>query len=416
MIKNLFQKTGEKKAYFFQGLFALLLACLVLISCSNTIAGGGTEGGNVSKVAGYIYNPDGTPAGNVQVKLIPADFNPVADSAFFEFMIDTTDINGNYSFDFLDTGCFNILALYRTYKVGLLRKGIRVENDTIVNLADTLKAVGTIKVILSDTVDTVNGYLFIEGTGIYKKVTGKTVYLDSVPAGIIPVINSSVNGAIAALKDSVSVIPNDTVIQASVLFIARYKDFEQDSASSFMIGKIEKMGITVTTVYDSLVTHSDTSGVSAVFVSPTIWCAKRLGSIFRDASIPILNMEPFLLGGLSMTDTVKDVDFGKLSLEIESDIYDPLHSVASGLSGTVAMYSDSIKLEWGNPKVGAQKIVVAPGTLDSATVFCYEKGSQMAGLIAPAKRGAFLTNGKGVYALTDDGWHLFGNMVKWLFE
>ena len=395
----------------------LLLSAMLFVRCSinSSSVSDGSEAGNAVVIGSVVYT-NGASAGNVQVKLIPTDYNPVTDSTLPEFLIDTTDINGDYSFSFLDTGSYNVLALYRTCNIGLLHKDIWVGNDTIDIFTDTLKATGAIKIILPDTVDTVNGYVFIEGTDIYQKINAKTVYLDFVPAGVTPKIKYANISISEILVDSITVVSNDTVIQASVLLITKFKNSEFDTISFFIAEKLKEVGLSVKIVDDSTVLPADTAGMSAVIFSSTAYERPRLGTIFRDMPLPLLNMECNLLKHIGMTDTVEGVDYGWSLPEIKCEIYDSLHSIVGDLLGTVTMYSDSSDIEWGKPGTAAQKITVLPGTIDSAAIFCYEKDAEMVGGKAPAKRGAFLLHGKDIYKLTNDGWYLFRNMVKWLFE
>ena len=383
------------------------------ISCSTTVSGTGTE--TSTKVIGMVVDSINRPAPNLEVRIIPNNYNPLSDQQKDMILFDTTDTTGMYTFDILRNGIYNIKAIHSVQRSGLLIMDISAFGDTIVIPTDTLKGLGTIKVILPDTIDTTNGYVFIEGTDIYQKINAKTVYLDAVPAGVTPKIKYTNISISEILVDSMTVIPNDTVIQASVLLITKFRNSGLDTISLFIAEKLKEIGLSVKMVDDSTVSLADTAGMSAVIFSPTAYARPRLEPIFKEMPLPLLNMEVAILKHFGMTDTVQGVDYGRLS-GIVCEIYDSPHSIAGGLSGIITIYSDSGDIEWGKPGTGAQKISVLPGTIDSAAIFCYEKDAEMVDMKAPAKLGAFLLQGKGVYILTNDGWYLFRNMVKWLFE
>ena len=54
------------------------------------------------------------------------------------------------------------------------------------------------------------------------------------------------------------------------------------------------------------------------------------------------------------------------------------------------------------------------GSAHHSAVFAYERGSEMLGGRAPARRVAlFLGNGRVIRSLTPDGWRLFDAAVAW---
>ena len=384
-------------------------------SCSSNVCGGfGSETNNGMVSALLIDGSANAPAKSATIELIPADFNPSIDS---DSLIITTLTNdsGVAIFDSVNYGKYNIIARSADESRNALYLNVSVNSKETIYIEDTLKSFGTIKVILPSNVSPGDGgYVYIEGTDIYKKADSTVVFLDFVPAGSIPKIVFISDKEDIALIDSMTVVPNDTIIQTSVLFITNKKS-GLDTVSLFIAEKLKMLGLSVKMITDSVVSPADTAGMSAVIFSSTAYARPRLGTIFRDMPLPLLNMEFSLLKHVGMTDTAKGVDYGRL-LGVECDISDSSHSIAGGLLGVVTMYSDSSGIEWGKPGTGAQKIAVLPGTIDSAAIFCYENDAEMVGMKAPAKRGAFLLHGDDANKLTNDGWYLFRNMVKWLFE
>ncbi len=392
------------------------LAILYLLSCSSQIVdtGSGSEAGN-GIVMGTIVYENGIAAAGVSVKLISIDYNPTTDSLLPDYLIDTTDIHGDYIFDVLKSdNMVNILAFSEVNGNGMLHKDIKIDDDTVNNYTDTLKATGVVQVILPSFVDTTQGYIYIEGTDIYKKVTSKTVYLDSVPAGTIPSIYYAHDSENELIKDSLTIFPDDTVIMAKVLLVAGLDNNTIVPSDRFLKEKIEEIGLSVRVVNDADVSIKDTVGIDAVIFSPTV-DDELIENLFTDVSLPMLNLERELLGDLKMASTWgSEFDFDSSKTELE--ILDPSHTVAGGFSGSVQVYLNPGDLDWGNPKEGARKIAVVPGDTDKSMIFCFEKGTEMESMVAPEKRGAFLLWSAGVFNLNDNGWQLFTNMTHWLFE
>lgn len=397
-----------------------VLACVGLIRCSQVAMSGGTEDGNPSIVAGVIIDSDGFAEAGVRVSLIPVEYNPFTDAPLSDSHIDTTDISGGYVFTVRENGTgpvvYNILAHRYASGKRMLHRGILVEGDTIDNLLDTIKKPGVVKIVLPKSEIEIDGYVYIPGTDIYKKVKSSIFYLDLVPVGVTPQIKYVNAKVTKIISDSMNIESNDTAIQASVLLISKFKYNVIDTVSIFIAEKLKEFGLSVKIVTDSNVSFADTAGISAIIFSPTAEL-NRLENIFRSMPLPLLNMEFMLLRYMGMTGPVEYVDFGRLQGGMECDIFNPPHSIAGNLSDKITMYSDSCIAEWGKPGTGAQKIAVLTGsTADSSTIFCYEKGAEMVDMKAPAKRGAFLLQSKSTYKLTDDGWYIFRNMIMWLFE
>jgi hypothetical protein len=81
---------------------------------------------------------------------------------------------------------------------------------------DTLRNPGSLKVMLPDSFDRANGYLYIPGTTIAASLTADKGFavIDSIPAGIVPVIYYSVKNkpALKPIRYSVSVASGNTTV------------------------------------------------------------------------------------------------------------------------------------------------------------------------------------------------------------
>ncbi len=177
-------------------LLILLSSSIFLLRCSvESIAdGSGSDIGN-GMVIGTIYFSDGKPASNTKVMLVPNKYNPVTDGALPDSLIDTTNDMGMYSFLIKEKGEFNVEAVHLTNRTRILNKGISITNtkDTLSLPYGILKETGTIVVYLDKTIDTVDCYIYIEGTTYSIKLSNETIFaydensmiIDSVPEATI---------------------------------------------------------------------------------------------------------------------------------------------------------------------------------------------------------------------------------------
>jgi hypothetical protein len=190
----------------------------LLCACTNTPVsdGGGSRGGN-PVVVGTIASPDGSRARNVRVLLIAQDYNPLTDTLQRSITTSTTDSLGTFSIIAPDTGWYNIEAIGSVSSTRLVRFKVKTLRDSVSVLPlDTLHKTGTIKVALSKAIDLINSYAYVPGTTIanWNVEAGDTITIDTVPAGILPVLclgNKNSTEKIVIRYD-VSVISNTTTV------------------------------------------------------------------------------------------------------------------------------------------------------------------------------------------------------------
>jgi hypothetical protein len=186
--------------------------CLLLANCG----GVGDETTN-GMVMGSVKDQTGAYAADVQVKLYPVNYDPVKQGALVP--VDTTDNTGSYVFTRNNPGYYNVQAVHLYNRSRALVSGIYVVGEKVIAPVATLLNPGTIKVMLPDSVDTVNGYLYIPGTGIFADLAGASdsVIIDSVPAGMVSGIYYSIRGGTGytVLRYNILVPSGDTVVVAN---------------------------------------------------------------------------------------------------------------------------------------------------------------------------------------------------------
>jgi hypothetical protein len=203
---------------------ALAMAFLILACGTDRLAS--SEIGNPPKrglVMGVIHSEGGAPSPGTRVSLLPSHYDPVRDSGL-ELRFDTTDAQGAFAMDSVDSGSYNIQAFQLTARTSLLIQGVEVRSDTTVASARPyLRPTGALTILLPDSVPSKDGYVYLPGTDVYATTSSlagesRLLLLDSVPAGMTPeiVYRSSAPDSVSGsprirLAEGVEVIPGDTV-------------------------------------------------------------------------------------------------------------------------------------------------------------------------------------------------------------
>jgi hypothetical protein len=132
--------------------------------------------------------------------------------------------------------------------------------------------------------------------------------------------------------------------------------------------------------------------------------------------VPLVAMESSAFSRLGLTGKAWRRDLGVVPQPTrEVVITDPSHPLAAGLTGQTTVLGRRQWLRWGLPGPGAIDVVGYPGDPSpGSAVFAYERGTQMPGGPAAARRVAlFLGNLRVVSALNAQGWRLFDAAVSW---
>jgi len=207
-----------------------LFIMLMLMFCSTgpiEVGDGGTDYPNTKTIAGVVVDEDGIEAANVVVMLIPNGFNPTKDAAVPDSLIYTTGTDGAFNFVFNDSaiGPYNIHATHPVEGTQWFTMDIIVaKNQDTLDLSNCmLTDPGAIKVVLPDTVDIENGYVYIKGTTIQSNIKNGTylsgnyysVVIADIPAAYLPPIlytQSVQSSKTVLISDTTEVISRDTVI------------------------------------------------------------------------------------------------------------------------------------------------------------------------------------------------------------
>jgi hypothetical protein len=180
----------------------------------NTVAANG--GGSEVEVVGTVLSGTGLPAANTLVKYVPENYNVVTMGPIPDSMIDTTDAQGVYRFSNVRPGLYNIQAVNLSTRTRLLISKLDVHGDTTRIPDATLQGTGAIKIMLPDSANAINGYIYVPGTELVTFINGVHgfVLLDSVSCGTIPEVKYAVTNtsSFKVMSFNVAVTAGDTAL------------------------------------------------------------------------------------------------------------------------------------------------------------------------------------------------------------
>ncbi len=174
----------------FQLLFAVLI--IVISHCSNNsmdVAGGNTSGVGNGVIMGKILKPDSTGASNTVIRAVPADFDPVIDSAqSVTFPEVIADASGFFILSQVTRGIYTIEA--NLDSLGTIKDSIAisVNNDTSIVPDALLSGTGTIIGFSympgQDYYAQSSQHIYIRGTSFFTcPEFGGRFILEKIPAG-----------------------------------------------------------------------------------------------------------------------------------------------------------------------------------------------------------------------------------------
>jgi hypothetical protein len=180
-----------------------------------------------------------------------------------------------------------------------------------------------------------------------------------------------------------------------------------------MIGRIMAHGFQqVALVSDALVTAQSVVGSDLVVISSSAESGP-LQSKLRDIAIPVLCVEDaeFSLMGMA-TSGGHDANVSQVTIVAAGSA---LVGAATGMVTFSGMPGD---LGWAAGTNPATVVVGAtmPGNATHAAIFGYPRGAQMAGMVAPARRGGFAIRETLAASLNAAGIRLFDAILEWVLQ
>lgn len=200
--------------------FILLLLILSLalfsVSCSDNVSGGVSEEANALLINGNITDSDGTALDSVKVIAVPADYVPGESNEELDSLSAISDSTGYYEIEVDDsTRMYNVYAAIENRSAIVWNQMSPDTSFIDLELFDN----GALRIVLPDTLDTVNGEVFIEGFPVALdlksfKVSSKAGYavlFSDLPSGLIDKISYRDNTLGKQILDTlVEVLVGDT--------------------------------------------------------------------------------------------------------------------------------------------------------------------------------------------------------------
>ncbi len=196
---------------------AAFMAFFAGCSSDSHVAGNSAETGS-PELAGILVLDGGKPAAHARVQCVPGDYNIVAASEAEQVLPSAfeteTDENGNYEFDSIPSGNFNLEAFHQESGQMLLVQNLSAEEDEPLAVNDTLRNSGTVKLLVpGEFRENQGGEAIVIGTTIRRRVSvqnGKIV-VDSLPADTFELVVYMDGMSPFGFKD-VSVKPEETTV------------------------------------------------------------------------------------------------------------------------------------------------------------------------------------------------------------
>jgi hypothetical protein len=182
------------------------------------------------------------------------------------------------------------------------------------------------------------------------------------------------------------------------------------AGDAVMRGRLRSRGVEVTLISDVAVTAASVTGQDFVVISSSAESGP-LGTKIRDVAVPVICIENGAFPTMALTGTRLATDYGSTFNQTTVNIVADATALAGTLTGAVVIASVPSELGWAVPAASA---LVGARMADDAThaaLFGYRAGSQMAGLIAPARRVGFAIRETLAASLTADGLTLFDAAV-----
>lgn len=183
------------------------------------------------------------------------------------------------------------------------------------------------------------------------------------------------------------------------------------AGDNVMIERVEALGFAdVVVVSDAAVTAQSVIGSDLVVISSSAE-SSPLGNKLKDIEIPVLCVEDAEYSKMAMARSGTHDD-GISDLVIPDDAA-PL---ATELMGTVTISRMPGELGYATPEPAAWIAATMPGNDMRAVVFGYDKGAQMVGMAAPARRAGFAIREVMAANLSEDGIALYDSILRWVLQ
>ncbi|MDB4980901.1 MAG: hypothetical protein JWM82_1653, partial [Myxococcales bacterium] len=175
--------------------------------------------------------------------------------------------------------------------------------------------------------------------------------------------------------------------------------------------EVQSLGLAVVVKAAAAATTTDATGKQLVLISSTV-TSGAVKTKFRSVAIPVIVWEASLLDDMGMVGSANG--FGTVPNQRQLSMVTPAADpMAANLSGKPTVTSAASTFTWGKPLPTAVVVAHLASDAQKSAIFRYEKGAQMAGLTAPARRVAFFLEDATASVLTPAGRALGDAAILW---
>ena len=185
------------------------------------------------------------------------------------------------------------------------------------------------------------------------------------------------------------------------------------SGDTAVMDLLERLGFGVTTLSSTEVASTESGGFDLVVISSTAQ-SNAVGTGFTDADVPVVCWDSHLYDDLGLTGPTAGVDYSAMLQQQVVQIVAPESPLAAGLVGAVRVFSQGSDMAWGSPAGDAQVIAAAVDNSNTALLFKFESGDELAdGSPARARRMGIFLGDASPAVLTEDGERMVSTAFCW---
>ncbi len=180
-----------------------------------------------------------------------------------------------------------------------------------------------------------------------------------------------------------------------------------------MAERLRAHGFEVTVVADTTVTAQMVAAADLVLISSSAESG-NLGVKLKNIAVPIFCVENGQYPNQGMAPAGKGTGEDMVANQAAVAILNPASPLAGGLTGSVTISSKAGDLGWGAPPATAMNVATVVGQPTHSAIFAFDKGDQMVGMTAPARRAGFAIREDLAANLSADGIKLFDSILAWV--
>jgi Subtilase family len=177
--------------------------------------------------------------------------------------------------------------------------------------------------------------------------------------------------------------------------------------------RLESIGYTVTVKDQDVLVNTDTNGKDVIVVSSSV-DGGTFAARFRDSALPVVTWEEDIFEDMRFNATPEVTNnWASGTTETQVRMLNSTHPLAAGYTGDVPVFQGANQMPW-SKQMASGAIKIASTTFDSSktSIFGFDKGAQMVGMTAPARRVGLFHNYYGT-AHTTQGLNFLEAAVTW---